>query len=305
MTPSAPIQTATASAAGRFNKNLRIVFGLTFTYFLVEVVVGYFTNSLALLSDAAHMLTDVIGLALALFANWMSRRPITARRSYGFYRLEILSAFVNALILIGISLYILYEAYGRFRNPPVVDSRNMTLVALVGLAVNLLGIYLLRRGAKDSLNVKGAYLEVVSDLLSSVGVIIAGLVMTYTGWYYADPLFSAIIGLFILPRTLSLMMESVNILLQATPDGLDVTDVEQTINAVPGLSSAHDLHIWTLTSGIVVMSGHVVADASLTNEELTGRIGEVAGRLTTQFNIQHIALQPERAGQCTNALTTL
>jgi cobalt-zinc-cadmium efflux system protein len=175
----------------------------------------------------------------------------------------------------------------------------------VGLAVNVLGIYLLRRGAKDSLNVKGAYLEVVSDLLSSVGVIIAGLVMTYTGWYYADPLFSAIIGLFILPRTLSLMMESVNILLQATPDDLDVSDVEQTINSVPGLSNAHDLHIWTLTSGIVVMSGHVVADASLTSRELTGRIGDVARRLTTQYNIQHIALQPERAGQCTNTLTNL
>lgn len=295
----------TASATGRFNKNLRIVFGLTFTYFLVEVVVGYWTNSLALLSDAAHMLTDVIGLALALFANWMSRRPITARRSFGYYRLEILSAFVNALILIGISLYILVEAYGRFRNPPVVDSSNMTLVAFVGLLVNVLGIYLLRKGAKDSLNVKGAYLEVVSDLLSSVGVIIAGLVMTYTGWYYADPLFSAIIGLFILPRTLSLMMESVNILLQATPDDLDITDVEKTINAVPGFSNAHDLHIWTLTSGIVVMSGHVVSDASLTNEELAGRIGEVAGQLTTQFNIQHIALQPEPTGQCTNSLTTL
>nr|WP_293834298.1 cation diffusion facilitator family transporter [uncultured Arsenicibacter sp.] len=302
MNPTPP---QSASATGRYNKNLRIVFGLTFSYFLVEVVVGYWTNSLALLSDAAHMLTDVIGLALALFANWMSRRPITARRSYGFYRLEILSAFVNALILIGISLYILVEAYGRFRNPPTVDSSNMTLVAFVGLLINVLGIYLLRQGAKDSLNVKGAFLEVVSDLLSSIGVIAAGLIMTYTGWYYADPLFSAIIGLFILPRTLKLMMESVNILLQGTPDELDVTAVEKMINAVPGLSNAHDLHIWTLTSGIVVMSGHVVTDETLTTADLTTRLETIAGQLNIRFNINHMALQPERAGQCTNSLTTL
>ena len=302
MNPTSP---QTASATGRYNKNLRIVFGLTFTYFLVEVVVGYWTNSLALLSDAAHMLTDVIGLALALFANWMSRQPITARRSYGFYRLEILSAFVNALILIGISLYILFEAYGRFRNPPTVDSSNMTLVAFVGLLINVLGIYLLRQGAKDSLNVKGAFLEVVSDLLSSIGVIAAGLIMTYTGWYYADPLFSAIIGLFILPRTLKLMMESVNILLQGTPDELDVTAVAQLIDAVPGFGNAHDLHIWTLTSGIVVMSGHVVTDEMLTTADLAARLEALAGQLNTQFNINHIALQPERAGQCTNSLTAL
>lgn len=302
MNPTPP---QTVSATGRYNKNLRIVFGLTFSYFLVEVVVGYWTNSLALLSDAAHMLTDVIGLALALFANWMSRRPVTARRSFGFYRLEILSAFVNALILIGISLYILYEAYGRFRNPPTVDSRNMTLVALVGLLINVLGIYLLRQGAKDSLNVKGAYLEVVSDLLSSIGVIAAGLIMTYTGWYYADPLFSAVIGLFILPRTLKLMMESVNILLQGTPDELDVATIEKMINAVPGFSNAHDLHVWTLTSGIIVMSGHVITDGTLTTADLTARLETLAGQLNAQFTINHLALQPERAGQCTNSLTTL
>ncbi|MEZ0542736.1 cation diffusion facilitator family transporter [Fibrella arboris] len=300
-----PVPPQTVSAASRYNKNIRIVFGLTFAYFLVEVVVGYWTNSLALLSDAAHMLTDVIGLALALFATWMSRRPITSRRSFGFYRLEILSAFVNALILIGISLYILIEAYGRFRNPSVVDSSNMTLVALVGLLINLLGIYLLRQGAKESLNVKGAFLEVVSDLLSSVGVIAAGLIMTYTGWYYADPLFSAVIGLFILPRTLKLMMESVNILLQGTPDELDVAAVETMINAVPGFGSAHDLHVWTLTSGIIVMSGHVVTDGALTTADLTARLEALAGQLNTKFNINHIALQPERAGQCTNSLTTL
>lgn len=293
------------SATGRHNKNLRIVFGLTFAYFLVEVLVGYWTNSLALLSDAAHMLTDVIGLALALFANWMSRRPITAQRSYGYYRLEILSAFINALILIGISLYILYEAYGRFRNPPAIDSGNMTLVAVIGLLINVLGIYLLKQGAEDSLNVKGAFLEVVSDLLSSIGVIAAGLIMTYTGWYYADPLFSAVIGLFILPRTLKLMMESVNILLQSTPAGIEVTEIEQTINAISGLTNAHDLHIWTLTSGIVVMTGHVVTDPSMTMAELTLKLETVATQLNTRFNINHIAIQPERTGQCTNNIKLL
>ncbi|MBN8826902.1 MULTISPECIES: cation diffusion facilitator family transporter [unclassified Spirosoma] len=293
------------SAASRYNKNLRLVFALTFTYFLVEVVAGYWTRSLALLSDAAHMLTDVIGLGLALFATWMSRRPITARRSFGFYRLEILSAFLNALVLIGISFYILYEAYQRFQNPPTVESSSMTLVALIGLLVNLYGLFLLRQGSKESLNVKGAFLEVVSDLLSSVGVIIAGLVMTFTGWYYADPLFSAVIGLFILPRTLKLMMESVNILLQASPDDINLIEVQEVINSIPGFGNAHDIHVWTLTSGIIVMSGHVVVGDALTNELLTERITEAARQLEKRFAIGHIALQPERQNQCTNTLTTL
>lgn len=189
------------STTARHQRALWITFALTFTYFVIEVVGGILTNSLALLADAAHMLTDVGGLALALFAAWMSQKPATPAKSYGYYRVEILAALANAVVLFLISFYILYEAYRRFQEPPEVDSLPMLAVAAVGLVVNLVGIWNLRRGAGESLNVQGAFLEVVSDTLGSLGVIVAGVIMLATGWYYADPIFSVLIGLFILPRT--------------------------------------------------------------------------------------------------------
>ena len=207
----------TLSAAVQNRRALIITFALTFSYFVVEVVGGILTNSLALLADAAHMLTDVFGLGLALFATWISQKPATPVKTYGYYRVEILAALANAIVLFFVSFYILYEAYYRFKSPPEVASLPMMIIAVVGLGVNLVGFWTLRSGAKESLNVQGAFLEVVSDALGSIGVIIAGLIMLLTGWYYADPIFSVLIGLFILPRTWKLLMQAVNVLLEGTP----------------------------------------------------------------------------------------
>jgi cobalt-zinc-cadmium efflux system protein len=190
------------SATAQNRRGLQITFALTLAYFIVEVVGGILTNSLALLADAAHMLTDVFGLGLALFASWISQKPATPEKTYGYYRFEILAALANGVVLFFISFYILYEAYYRFKSPPEAASLPMMMIAVVGLVINLVGFWILRKGAKESLNVQGAFLEVISDALGSVGVIIAGVIMLATGWYYADPLFSVLIGLFILPRTL-------------------------------------------------------------------------------------------------------
>src|SRR4029079_19149050 len=185
------------SAAGKNKRPLAIILVLTTVYMLAEGVGGLLTNSLALLADAGHMLTDVGGLGLAFLAISFAERPATAERTDGYYRVEILAALAHAVVLIGISLFVLFEAYQRFLNPPVVQSIGVLMIALVGLAVNIVGVFILRAGAKESLNLKGAYFEVLSDMLASVGVIIAAVIMITTGWYYADPLISAAIGLFI------------------------------------------------------------------------------------------------------------
>ena len=195
------------SASSRNKKSLAIVFGLTSLYLAVEVIGGLWTGSLALLADAGHMLTDVAGVGLALLAIWFAERPASPARTYGYYRVEILAALTNAVVLILISLYILYEAYQRFKDPPEVQSAGMLGVASVGLVVNIIGIYVLRGGSRESLNMKGAYFEVLSDMLTSIGVIVAGTIMLTTGWYYADPIISAGIGLFILPRTWALLKD--------------------------------------------------------------------------------------------------
>ena len=275
--------------------SLWIVFGLTFTYFVVEVVGGLVTNSLALLADAAHMLTDVGGLGLALFAAWMSSKPATARRTYGYYRVEILAALANAVVLFLMAFFILFEAYRRFREPPEVASGPMMAVAAVGLAVNLIGIWLLRRSSGESLNMKGAYLEVVSDLLGSVGVMVAGVVMLTTGWYYADPLFGVGIGLFILPRTWGLMKQAVNILLEATPAHINLAEVEKAVLGVEGVQAVHDLHVWTITSGIDALSAHVVLAGGVESAVAEVVAERVAAALQEKFGIDHSTIQIERS----------
>src|SRR5713226_822853 len=227
----------TISATVQNRRALQITFGLTLVYFVVEVVGGILTNSLALLADAAHMLTDVGGLALALFATWIAQKPATPQKTYGYYRVEILAALANAAVLFLISFYILYEAYRRFEEPPAVASLPMLFIAVIGLAVNLVGIWTLRHGANESLNVQGAFLEVVSDALGSLGVIIAALIMLATGWYYADPIFSVLIGLFILPRTWKLVTQAVNVLLESTPAHINVMVVEQAMLKVTGVEA--------------------------------------------------------------------
>ena len=279
--------------AGKNKKRLAIVLALTTTYMVAEIVAGLLTQSLALLADAGHMLTDVAGIGLALIAINFAERPATPERTYGFYRVEILAAVINGVVLIGISLYILYEAYERFLNPPEVRSGPMLAVAAIGLLINLVGIYLLKAASEESLNMKGAYYEVLSDMLTSVGVIIAAVVMLTTGWYYADPIISAGIGLFILPRTWLLLKDAVSVLLEGTPSDVNLTSLRESIAGVEGVASVHDLHVWSLTSGVNAMSVHtVLADHALHDEVLTA----VQRRVTLDFKIAHATVQVECQG---------
>lgn len=281
------------SAAGRNKKRLAIVLSLTTAYLIAEAVGGLLTHSLALLADAGHMLTDVAGLGLALMAIQFAERPATPERTYGFYRVEILAALANSVVLIGISVFILYEAYQRFSNPPEVQSKAMLAVASVGLLINLVGIYLLRAASKESLNMKGAYYEVFSDLLTSIGVIAAAIIMLTTGWYYADPLISAGIGLFILPRTWLLLRDAVGVLLEGTPADVNVTALREAIANTTGVASVHDLHVWCLTSGVNAMSVHaVLADHALHDEVLAS----VQRKVTAEFKIAHATVQVECQG---------
>lgn len=283
------------SAGAQHRRALMVTFGLTFTYFIVEVVGGLLTNSLALLADAAHMLTDVGGLGLALFAIWITQRPASPAKTYGYYRVEILAALANALVLFWVSFYILYEAYRRFQEPPEVNSLPMMVVAAVGLAVNLVGIYNLRRGSRESLNVQGAFLEVVSDTLGSLGVIVAGLIIYFTGWYYADPIFSVLIGLFILPRTWGLMKQAVNVLLEGTPARINLKAVEEAMRSIPGVAATHDLHVWTITSGMDSLSAHVVLADGVSWQAGQQILETLNAELKEKFDIEHTTIQIEYA----------
>jgi cobalt-zinc-cadmium efflux system protein len=281
------------SAAGKNKKNLSIVFGLTSFYLVVEVIGGLWTGSLALLADAGHMLTDVAGVGLALLAIRFAEKPATPERTYGYYRFEILAALTNAVVLIGISVYILYEAYLRFWNPPEIQSAAMLGVASVGLVVNIIGMLILRAGSKESLNMKGAYFEVLSDMLTSIGVIIAGVIMLTTGWYYADPLISAGIGLFILPRTWVLLKDAVGVLLEGTPSDVNIETLRAELAALEGVSDIHDLHVWSLTSGVNSMSVHAVLSPDAEHDDVLARVHK---HCTKQFKIAHVTAQTERQG---------
>lgn len=279
-----------ASAGYKNKKNLVTVLLLTGSYLVAEVIGGIVTGSLALLADAGHMLTDVGGLALALFAINMTQKAASAKRTYGYYRAEILAALTNAVVLIGISLYILYEAYQRFRNPPEVSSTTMLIVASLGLIINIIGMLILRKGSQESLNMKGAYFEVLSDMLTSIGVIIAAVIMLTTGWYYADPIVSAGIGLFILPRTWILLKDAVGVLLEGTPADVNVDEVRSGILKIPGTKAVHDLHVWALTSGYNAMSGHIVINEGLNYNDTLTLINET---ITANFKIHHTTIQLE------------
>lgn len=282
-----------ATEGSRNFSRLIIVLALTGTYLIAEVIGGLLTGSLALLADAGHMLTDVAGLVLAVLAIRFAQRPATPERSYGYYRAEILAALANGVILIGISIYILYEAYQRFKSPPEVQSGKMMLVATVGLIVNVIGLLLLRSGAERSLNVMGAYFEVLSDLVTSIGVIIAAIVMLTTGWYYADPLISAVIGLFILPRTWRLVREATGVLLEGTPLGVDVVALREAMKSVPGVVEIHDLHVWSLTSGKHALSAHAVVADEAAREQILRQLHDCAIR---ELKISHVTIQLEPPG---------
>jgi cobalt-zinc-cadmium efflux system protein len=285
------------SAAAQNRRRLTIVLALTSAYLVAEVVGGLLTGSLALLADAGHMLTDVGGLALALLAMRFGLRPANPARTYGYFRLEILAALANGVVLVGVSVYILYEAYARLRRPPEVASLPMMVVAGVGLLVNVAGVLLLRARSSQSLNLKGAYFEILSDLLSSVGVLAAGAIMLATNWYYADPLVSAGIGVFILPRTWRLIREAVGVLLEGTPAEVNIAALRHEISGVPGVAGVHDLHVWSLTSGMNAMSAHVVLSDGASFDAVVAAVRE---RARETFKIDHVTLQPE-ACECADA----
>jgi cobalt-zinc-cadmium efflux system protein len=278
------------SAGSGHARRLMFALFLTAGYMVVEAVVGYLANSLVLLADAGHMLTDVAGLSFALIAIWFARRPATVGKTYGYYRVEILAALFNGILLLGVSGYILYEAYGRFTDPPDVSSVPLLVVASIGLAVNIASATILMSGAKESLNVRGAFLEVAGDLLGSLGAIAAGLILLTTGWAYADPLFAAGVGLFILPRTFRLMKEAVDVLLEGTPRNLDFDKVAGAMVAVDNVESVHDLHIWSVTSGFVALSGHVDVSEGAEGQQV---LVDLHRMLTERFDIDHVTLQVE------------
>ena len=281
-------------AGARHQKRLLIAFILIAVFFVVEAVGGVLTNSLALLSDAGHMLTDVVGLGMALAAIQLAtrhaRRDDTGQHSFGLYRLEILAAFVNALLLFGVAIYVLIEAVRRISGEPEVLGVPMLIVATLGLVVNLVAFVLLRQGASESLNVEGAYLEVLADTIGSVGVIIAAGLLELFGWSWVDPVIGAAIGLWILPRTWRLGSQAVRILLQAAPPEIDLGSVRSELGALAGVLDVHDLHVWTLTSDMENASAHLVIDTETDAHQV---LDQARSLLQDRYQISHATLQVE------------
>ena len=276
--------------SSRHKNRLWAVFGLTSCFLAVEVVAAFATGSLSLLADAAHMLVDTGGLLMSLLAVWFAERPATPAKTYGYYRVEILAALVNGVVLCLLSVGILIKAYERLWAPPHVPAVPILLVAALGLLVNLVGIGLLRSGAGESLNVRGAYLEVLGDAASSAAVIVAGAVIWTTGWTVADPLASLAIALLILPRTWTLLRHAVNVLLEGAPAHLDVEEIESALCAAPRVLRVHDLHVWTLTSGREAMSAHVVVAPDAQAERILEDLHVI---LHARFGIDHTTIQVE------------
>ncbi|RKS10346.1 cobalt-zinc-cadmium efflux system protein [Nocardiopsis sp. Huas11] len=283
----------TAGAANR--SRLAIVLALMLSVAVVQVVGAAFSGSLALLADAGHTVTDSLGVALALVAVWIAGRPATTQRTFGFQRAEILAAAVNALVLFGLCGFIVVEAVERLQSPAPVSGLGMVAVAAFGLVINIVGLFVLRGGAKESLNVKSAYVEVLGDALASVGVIVGGLVVWITGWAQADTVVSLVIAAIIVPRAWSLLRDAVHILLEAAPKGMDLDEVRGHLLGHPAVIDVHDLHAWTITSGVPVMSAHVVvAEDDLKD---TGRmLDELHGCLAGHFDVEHSTLQLEPPG---------
>lgn len=275
----------------RHRGRLWAAFTLLAIFMVVEAVAALATGSLALLSDAGHMFTDVLGIGMALAAITAARRAAgDPQRTFGLYRLEVLAALANAVLLFGVALYVVVEALRRFGEPPRVLAGPMLVVAVAGLVTNIVAFALLRSGAAESINVRGAYLEVLGDLLGSVGVITAAGVIALTDWWWADPAVAVAIGLFILPRTWKLGRAAVRILVQAAPAHLDVAAVRARLSALPGVSDVHDLHVWTLTSGMEVASAHLTIDPEI---EVGRVLAAARDALHDDFHIEHATLQVE------------
>ena len=263
---------------------------LTFVYMIAEAIGGWLTNSLALIADAGHMLTDVAALGLTLGAIWFGSRPATAKKTFGYYRLEILAAFVNGIALVLLSIYIIYEAVVRWQSPPVINGSRLIIIAAGGLLVNIIAAKLLHHGHKHDLNMRAAWLHVMGDLLGSVTAIVAGVLIVAAGWLWADPLCSILISFIIIFSAWRLIVESVNVLLEGTPAHISLSAVETTILETDGVSGVHDLHVWTISSGIEALSAHISHNESVVHSELLVVVRE---RLHEQFGIDHLTIQME------------
>ena len=277
-----------AQGSGR----LKIALVIVIVILVAEVIGGILSNSLALLSDAGHMLVDALALGISLFAITMARRPATATKTYGYHRTEIMAALANGVILALVAIYIFYEAYQRFLDPPTVQTTLMLVVATIGLIANLAGILLLRGVSRGSLNIKAAFWHIIGDTISSVGVIVGGVIISVTGWGIVDPAIAVFIGGIVLWGAVRLVRESTDILLEAVPKHIQMDKVIGTIKSVSGVEDVHDLHIWTITSGIYALSTHLLIE-----DQMVSRTGEIVAAinrdLARHFNITHTTLQLE------------
>lgn len=288
---------AAGTVSGTFRARLLWTIGISVTITVIQVVGSLLSGSLALLADAAHSLTDAVGVSLALGAVTLAQRAPTPRRTFGFYRVEIFSAVLNALLLLGIFVWVLYTAIRRFSEPVEVKGGLMFGVAVVGLAANGVGLWLLRDAKEHSLNLRGAYLEVLGDALGSIAVIIGGLVILLTGWEAADPIASIVIGLLIVPRALGMLSEAAHVLLEATPQDMDLADVRRHLLQEPGVLAVHDLHAWTVTSGMPVLTAHVVVTAETLRGEDHGKLlARLQACVGDHFDVAHSTLQLEPEG---------
>jgi cation diffusion facilitator family transporter len=285
---------APVTAAGGQRRRLIVVLVLTLAVLAAEVVGALVSGSLALLADAGHMATDAAGIALALAGVTLAQRPARGRRTFGWQRMEILAAVANGLLLLGVAGYVLVEAVRRIGHPPEIGAGLMLAVASVGLAVNLVSLGVLHRGQSESLNVRGAYLEVLADALGSVAVIVAAAVIMITGWTPADIVASAVIGVLVLPRAWHLLRDALDVLLEAAPRGVDLDDVRTHILEVDGVIGVHDLHAWTITSGLPVLSAHVVVTEEALAAGHGGRVlDSLCECLGEHFDMDHCTFQLE------------
>lgn len=287
------------SRASRNAVRLKIALGLTFVYMIAEAVGGWLTNSLALLADAGHMFTDVAAMTLTLFAFWFGSRPATRRKTYGYYRMEILAAFVNGVALALLAIWVIFEAIGRINSPPEIKGSQLLLIASGGLIVNIIAAALLHSGHKHDLNLRGAFLHVIGDLLGSVAAIIAGGLIIAFGWMWADSLGSIFISLIIIVGAWRLILESVNVLLEGTPAHIDLSAVADAILGTEGVTGIHDLHVWTISSGIYALSVHINHDSSTDHSDV---LAIVRDKLSDEFGIDHLTIQMETLDRETEAV---
>lgn len=257
---------------------------------IAEIVGGLAANSLALLADAGHMFSDAAALGLSLFAIWNAQRAATSKQTYGFYRTEILAALANGATLVGVSIFIFYEAYQRFRQPPEVQGWLMMMIAIGGLLINLVSLWLLRGGREHNLNVRGAWLHVLTDALGSLGAVTAGVLIWAFGWRLADPAISVVIGVLVVYSSWHLLVESVSVLMEGAPRGIDVDEIREALAAIPGVLEVHDLHVWSITTGLDSLSAHLVTSDGQAHACL---LADVRAMLHRRFGIDHVTIQIE------------